>query len=101
MLNKLRLNFADPEHCRLQHHLHIDALLWVHHLIVAILQLPEDLNVFDIQTGQVLENLVLGPRILYIGFPSELVNICRHLFHLLLLLKIVHGVLPHQIIGYM
>lgn len=63
MQTKVLLHFANTGHRRLEHSLDELSLLGVHDLIVALLQLPEDVDVLDVQTGQVLEQFIWGPLV--------------------------------------
>ena len=53
---------ADTHNRRLQHALDVDALLWVHDLVVACLELAVDVDVLDVQGGQVVEDFFVLPR---------------------------------------
>lgn len=67
--HQIFFNFADAANGRLEHLLDIDSLLWMHHLIVALLELAVDVDVFNIETSQMLEDLIGCPglNILYTG----------------------------------
>ena len=59
--NHVFLDLADPEDSRLKHLFYEYALLWVHHLIVTLLQLSVDINILYVQASKVLEGLILWP----------------------------------------
>ena len=55
------LDFADTDDGRLEDALDINALLRVHHLIVAFLELSVDVDVFYVELRQVLEHFIIHP----------------------------------------
>jgi hypothetical protein len=62
----------------------------VHHLIVALLQFAVNVDVLDIETGQVLEDFILWPSLDVLN--TLLVLLRWHCFDLDLLLQVVHRV---------
>ena len=61
--NEVLLHFANAANGRLQHALNEDSLLGVHDLVVALLELAINVDVLDVEAGEVLENFVVGPRL--------------------------------------
>jgi hypothetical protein len=61
VLDELVLYFTDPEHGALQDLLDVCSLLRMDHLVVAILQFAEDLDILDVKTGQMLKLFIFGP----------------------------------------
>jgi hypothetical protein len=57
------LHFADTGDRRLQDSLDKEAFLWVYDLIVAVFELAVDVDILDIQTGEMLEYLVIRPTL--------------------------------------
>ena len=91
----------EPRHGGLQDILDVDALLRVHHVVVALLQPLEDLEVLDVHVRKVAERFLRAhhlarrrrPRVLLLlGHPQRMV------LDVDLLVKIRHGVLPHEVI---
>lgn len=61
--NEVLLHFANSANGGLQHALYEDSLLGVHDLVVALLELAINVDVLDVEAGEVLENFVVGPRL--------------------------------------
>ena len=59
--NQVLLDLADAANGRLEHFFDIDSLLRVHHLIVALLEASVNVDILDVETGQVLEDFVGSP----------------------------------------
>ena len=55
------LDLANAANRGLQHALDVYALLWVHHLVVALLELAVDVDVLNIELSQVLEDFIVHP----------------------------------------
>ena len=55
------LDLANADDCGLKHSLDVDALLRVHHLIIALLKLTVDIDVLYVELSQVLEHLIIHP----------------------------------------
>jgi hypothetical protein len=99
VFDQLTLNLTNSEHGAFKNLLDITALLRLYHLVIALLKLSVDVDVLDVKAGQVLEDFIFGPGKLNVRLSSSFINLSGHLFDLLLLLKIVHGVLPLQVVS--
>ena len=66
-LNQHILDLADTQHGALYDLLDVQALLRMYHLIVTVFKLAVDIDVLDVEAGQVLENLVFAPGFLDVG----------------------------------
>ena len=77
--HEVLLNLADAANGRLEDLLDEYALLWVHHLVIALLELSIDLNVLHIERSQVLEHLILGPGVDM--FDTGVVLLRREVLH--------------------
>ena len=66
-LNKHVLDLADTQHGALYDLLDVQALLRMHHLIVTVFKFAVDIDVLDVETGQVLEHLVFTPGLVDVG----------------------------------
>ena len=64
---QILLDLTDPANGGLQDLLNVDAFLWVHHLVVAFLELTVDINVFHVQASEMLEDLIWGPGVDYLN----------------------------------
>lgn len=87
-LSEVFFHVANPEDRALEDFFHKDALLGVHHLIVALLELTVNVDIFDVQAGQMLEDFVVchGCDILDASF----VFLSWYVFNFDLLLQVVH-----------
>ena len=94
-LSDLDLQFADSADGALEHLLDENPLLWVHTLIVALLQLPVDVDVLDVENCKVLEHLIFGP--VRENRLAAFVLLLRLILVLHLFLQLVHCILQLQI----
>ena len=60
---KVFLHLANAADCRLQHSFDENSLLRVYDLVVALLELAINVDVLDVEAGEVLENFIVGPRL--------------------------------------
>jgi len=65
--------------------------LRVHHLIVALLKLPVNVDILYVETGQMLESFIRLPPLHYGG--AIFILLCRNMLHLDLLLQVIDGIL--------
>ena len=70
-LDQLLLHLANTSDSALQSLLDEVSLLWVYDLIVALFEFPVDINVLDVQAGQMLENFLWWPRFNILNRGSE------------------------------
>ena len=95
-LRDLELELADPTNGALEYFLYEDTLLRMHALIVALFELPVDIDVLYVEYGEVLEHLVLRP--VHEHGLASLVLLRRLMLVLHLLLQLVNRVLQLQIV---
>ena len=62
VVHKVLFDLTDAADCALKHFFDEDALLWVHNLIVALLELAVDLDVLDVEHGVVGEPFLKAPQ---------------------------------------
>ena len=67
-----------------------DALLRMNNLVVALLQISVNIDVFDVQTSEMLESLIRLPG--FDVFYPEFILLSGYMFHLNLFLEIIHGI---------
>jgi len=65
----------------------------MHDLIVALLKFAINVNVLDVETSQMLEDFVVGPRLDI--RDSSFVLLCRDMFDFDLLLQVIHRITQH------
>ena len=82
--------FTDSANGAFQHFLDENAFLRVDYLVIAFLKFFENIDVFDIQTSQVMENVVIWPRRNI--FNALFIELWGQSFDLYLFLEVVEGI---------
>mmetsp|Transcript_15598 Transcript_15598/g.39566 ORF Transcript_15598/g.39566 Transcript_15598/m.39566 type:complete len:239 (-) Transcript_15598:52-768(-) len=87
--DQLGLELQNSNYDSFQNLLDIALLLWVHHLVVAVLQLVVDLQVFDVQQRLVVEAQI------------QVTSFSRQILDLDLLVNLSHALLPFSVVSCM
>ena len=59
--NQILFELTDSTNRTFKNLLDENSFLWVDHLIIALFKLSVDLNVFDVQASQVMEDIIVWP----------------------------------------
>ena len=69
----------------------------MHNLVIAFFQLAVNIYILDIEHSQILKDLILGPISKH--WLASLIQLRRLVLILHLLLQLVHGFLPLEVVG--
>ena len=96
--HKILLELTDSANGALQDLLDEHSLLWMNHLIIALFEFSKNLDIFNVETRQVMEHIINRPGgdILH----TLLIELGRKILYLNLFLEVVHGICQLQIVCY-